>query len=305
MVGDRLESAPNLELIIVSHIDADHIAGILNALESGTAIRTADIWFNAWRHLPTDLLGVEQGERLSDVISSRGLLWNDAFEGGPVEVGDTGPLPRVSLPGGMVLTLLSPTRRELAALAPVWKREVEKAGLVPGVSAEPERPPDSLGEEPLDFPSLARSPFRDDRSVANGASIAVVAEHEGKSLLLTGDARAPVLEAQQRRLAEERGGGRLAIDAVKLPHHGSLHNLSAGMLDAIECSRWIVSTNGSIFGHPDPETIARLVVDRPSMELVFNYRVETTDRFDSSTLRRKHGYVSIYPEGDPGIAIDI
>jgi hypothetical protein len=43
--------------------------------------------------------------------------------------------------------------------------------------------------------------------------------------------------------------------------------------------------------------MARLVVDRPGMRLVFNYRSETTQRWDSDRLRRRHGYTTEYPEG--------
>ena len=301
------DDPPGVELLVVSHIDADHITGVLDILgDRGVSLQPGDVWFNGWQHLPTDVLGAKQGEQLTHAISRRGLPWNRAFGVGPVVAPGEGPLPRVTMPGGLSLTLLSPTPAELAALKPVWKREVEKAGLVPGVVAEPQpTAPDLLGEHRLDLPDLARRPFRSDHSEANGASIAMLAEYEGKSLLLTGDAHAAVLEAQLGRLAVERMVDRIQVDVVKLPHHGSRYNLSADLVSLIDCERWVFSTNGSVFSHPDPETVARIVVDRPGMELVFNYRSETTERFASSSLRRAHRYRTAYPGQGPGIRVKI
>jgi hypothetical protein len=296
-----------VELVVVTHIDADHITGILGIFQDrDMPLEPRDVWFNGWRHLPTDLLGPEQGEALSDAIEKRGLPWNAAFDGGPVSVPDQGPLPRFELRGDLQITLLSPTLVELAALRPVWKREVEKAGLVPGTAPEPPpKPSDLLGEPSMDLAELATRSFNPDRSQANAASIALLAEHGGRSLLLTGDAHAGVLSHQLRRLALERGLDRLSIDLVKLPHHGSRRNISQELVDAVDCERWLFSTNGAIFSHPDPEAVARVIVDRPGAELMFNYRTRTTDRFDSPELRRSYKHQTRYPQSGPGLRIEL
>ena len=302
-----LDDPSAVELIVVTHIDADHITGVLDVLrDAGVTLEPGDIWFNGWRHLPSDILGVEQGEELGRVIEKRRLPWNVAFNSGPVAVPDEGPLPSFQLPGGLTVIVLSPTRKELAALRPVWKREVEKAGLVPGIPAEsPPEPSDLLGDERLDLQELANRPFSPDRSEANGASIAMLAEFEQRSVLLTGDAHAGVLAVQLGRLARERKVDRLPVDLVKLPHHGSRHNVSSELVDAVGCERWVFSTNGSIYSHPDPEAVARIVADRPGVELIFNYRSGTTERFDKTTLRRAHRYRVSYPASGAGIRIDL
>src|SRR4051794_4758890 len=40
-----------LELIVVTHVDSDHIGGLVALFERGEAPRAADIWFNGYRHL--------------------------------------------------------------------------------------------------------------------------------------------------------------------------------------------------------------------------------------------------------------
>lgn len=298
-----------LELIVVTHIDSDHIAGVLRLLEErDVPLEPEDVWFNAWRHLPTDILGAKQGEALSAEIRRRRLPWNAKFSGEAVVVPDAGPLPVVELPDGLTLTLLSPTRTQLAALRPVWKREVEKAGLVPGVGGEPpqEPQPDRLGDAALDPEELAAAPFEPDDSAANGSSIAFLVEHDGKRLLLAGDAFADVLADSLRRLAAERGVDVIPLDAFKLSHHGGKHNLSPDLLDRVECGRHLISTNGGIYRHPDGEAVSRVVVRERETELVFNYRSRENARWDSSRLRRRFGYRAVYPPDDaPGIRVEL
>lgn len=312
LVSDRVETRPSgttdFELVVVSHIDADHISGILKLFETlPIDLSPRDVWFNGWQHLPSDALGAKQGEALSAAIVGRGLAWNDGFASGAVMVPDAGPLPVVDLPGGMRLTLLGPTRTALADLRPVWQREVTKAGLVPGAGAEPAASqPDRLGDAALDPDELANEPFSPDGSAANGASISLLAEFDGRSLLLTGDAHAADLATGLGRLAVERGVDRVPVTAFKLPHHGSKYNLNRDVLDLVECDRFIFSTNGDIFGHPDPVAVSRIITSVPECTLEFNYRSETTERWNSSRLRRRYRYEPVYPEGTaPGLRIDI
>ena len=305
--GAAGEADHDLELMVVTHIDADHIAGILGLLEDRTVyVHVRDLWFNGWRHLPTDRLGAKQAEALGAAIVRRRLPWNGDFGGEAVMVPDQGPLPVVELPGGMRLTLLSPTREALADLRPVWEREVREAGLVPGHPAEQaEARLDRLGDTELDPDELASEPFEDDRSEANLASIAMLAEFEGSSLLLTGDAGAAILADGLRRLAAERAVDRIEVDAFKLPHHGSRHNVSGEVLDLVECDRFLISTNGDIFGHPDPVAVSRVITRPGTCTLAFNHRTDTTERWDSSRLRRRFGYETVYPGGDAGLTVDV
>jgi glyoxylase-like metal-dependent hydrolase (beta-lactamase superfamily II) len=118
VLESRVDGRP-MELVVVTHIDADHVTGVLGLLERRTVtLQAGEVWFNGWAQLPTDLLGAKQGERLGAAIVRRKLGWNTAFRGGAVVVPDDGPLPICPLPGGLTLTLLGPSRAELAALRP-------------------------------------------------------------------------------------------------------------------------------------------------------------------------------------------
>ena len=295
--GGRL----HIELLVVSHIDDDHIGGIVELLENPPAgVSFGDIWFNAQRHLlPPDRLGVPQAERLSTVLLDRQLPWNKAFDGKAVVIPDVGPLPRISLEGGLVLTLLSPDRERLSRLAPVWQREVRRHGLEAGLPV-PEPVEDRLGRDdpwPPDIRGLAtrRPQFDNDR--ANGASIALLAAYDGRNVVLSADVFSSDLEHSLDRL--EPADGRLTLAALQVPHHGSRKNLTNAVLDRIRCQRYLLSTNGAYSGHPDPEAIARILMrggDKP--ELIFNYRSRFTARWAESALLDAPPFTPRFPPRD-------
>jgi len=307
LIAQRIDPAasPDFELIVLTHIDADHITGLLNLLEDRSVpLRPRDVWFNGWEHMPDDLLGAEQAERLSKAIRERGLPWNAAFAGHAVRLDGTyddpylAPLPAITLPGGMRLTLLSPTYKTLADLKPKWKEEVEAAGLVPGGGPPPERPDDLLGgaAKPLDPDTDAMERFSPDPSKANAGSIAFLAEFEGRSALLTGDAHAPVLEASIGVLLGSRQMEKLAVDVFKVPHHGSKYNLSPGLLKLVDTRRYLFSTDGSSRSHhPDRVAVSRIVTMKRGASLEFNYETDYSRPWADRRLRNRYGYDVVVP----------
>jgi beta-lactamase superfamily II metal-dependent hydrolase len=316
VVREWIEGLPRaqrrLELMVVTHIDTDHIGGVLKLLDDPPeGFDAREVWFNGWQHL-SDIMGPFDGEILSVQLKQWGAPWNQAWKGGAAVIPDDGELPSVLLAGGMRLTLLSPGLEQLRKLRKEWKKVLRDAGLEPGTSSGKLRKKarrkgvDILGGR-LEVKSLAASPFEPDDAVANGSSIALLAEYEGRTVLLAGDAFAHVLEGAVGRLLAARKKRRLDLDAFKLPHHGSKGNITDSLLSRIRCSRYLFSTNGASFSHPDPEAVARVIAHGGrSPTLMFNYRCETTSDWDDMRLRKKHRYKTVYPvEGLGGLTIDL
>lgn len=308
-IADLPRSRRRFELLIVSHIDNDHIDGILDLLaDRSLGVTFGDVWFNGYHHtapLPRrrpGVLGPAQGERLSALLGRSSTPWNRAFAGASVVVPATGPLPMVTVAGGLRLTLLSPTWAELATLRRRWQQVLAEVGWRAGWP-EPAR----LRRGLLGSPSVARlaaAPFTADDAVANGSSIAVLAEYAGRRCLLAADAFASVLADGLRRLASERRRSTIDVDLCKLPHHGSRKNLDRGLLARMRCFNYLISTDGSRYGHPDPEALARVVTDgRTWPTLFFNYRSAANRRWANARLQATHGFTSEYPAGDDGICV--
>lgn len=294
VIRDRIarlpESQRRFDLLVVTHIDTDHIGGVLKLLaERPPGLTFDDVWFNGWEHIKRaggSRLGPIDGEIMSTFLSRLGWPWNAGFDGGPVMVPREGPPPQKRLRGGLRLTVLSPFERQLSRLRTSWRSVVQAAGLDP---LDPERWArllekiarkglrSSLLGARLDVNALARSVFQSDTAVANGSTIALLAEFEGKSCLISGDAFAPVLVEGIGRLLHERGQSRLSVDAFKVPHHGSRFNVSNDLLKSVVSPEYLFSTSGAIFGHPDDEAIGRVLATaaRSTRTLHFNYPAAT------------------------------
>ena len=97
------------------------------------------------------------------------------------------------------------------------------------------------------------------------------------------------------------------MDLLKVSHHGSRYTTSLELIQKLACQRYVISTNGSIFKHPDQEAIARVVIgSRGSAQLYFNYHSPRNEMWDSDSLKEQYGYTTIYPSRDePGITIEL
>jgi beta-lactamase superfamily II metal-dependent hydrolase len=307
-IGAQTKSARDFELFILTHIDDDHIGGGIQVLKeaSSLGVTFADVWFNGWKHIRKyGNLNAKQGEIFSELTAKNELNWNVWKSGGAIVLPEDGTPQTCKLPGGLQLTLLSPTEQKLKELAPKWKKEIEALGKTAGeggfLADVVTRSTDST-----DVVALANARFDPDAAENNGSSIAVLAEYEGKSVLFGADAHAPLLVTTIRKLLKSRGKDKLKLDAFKLPHHGSQNNLSKELMELLDCRNYLVSSNGSTFKHPDREAIGRVIHyggERPRLH--FNYESKFNVVWKTSELQRKHNYETVYPADvkKPGLIV--
>ena len=317
-------SQRHIDVAVITHVDSDHIGGMLPFLSSDLATEVRDVWFNGRTHLaghaPDADRSIAQGESvvstllgpLSDPLAGEAaahprdeaLPWNEAFDRGPVDTGADGGFLEVRVPGGPTVTVLSPTTKRLARLADTWSATLRDARRDRAREVEV----DVL--EPLgDLRRIADQRSPKDASVPNGSSIALLVEHRGASVVLGADASGDVLAAALRGLARSRGSETVAVDAFKLPHHGSRANVTADLLAAAPARHYLVSTNGDTFHHPDDAALARVVLGAPPRPtLWFNYRTPRTERWADPRLTERHGHRVAFPDPDrtdAGIVLDL
>ena len=134
----------HFDLLVITHIDADHIEGIIRLLLDAEALncRFERIWFNGRDQINAvpdpagEPLGGVQGEILGMLIAdyeqrTATKVWNLGFDQALAAIDRSKPaLPVVELPGACRLTLLSPDHERLLDLKDNWAREL-KAARVP------------------------------------------------------------------------------------------------------------------------------------------------------------------------------
>ncbi|MDW9593537.1 hypothetical protein GOA63_15115 [Sinorhizobium meliloti] len=302
-----------IDLMVLSHVDADHIEGVLDILETRTDIAPGNIWFNGLnacrvadgkspltrkpvgtsvRQTQAPILSALQGEKFSQSICEKNWAWNKGWKDAAVMVEPDEPLPTVELDGGARLILLGPTRSSLAALRSEWERTVRKeiAKEMPGVLGG-KRGAAHLPGRAAEFYAAKRD--EPDDAVPNGSSITFVLECDGKRALFAADAHPDDLATALERY--QPGGGRICFDAIKVAHHGSAANNTSPLLARLQSPLWLVSSNGSRHGHPDPEAIARIVLTPAAKRLVFNYHSEYSDVWNDELAGSAYNYTCQFP----------
>ena len=139
------ESERNFELLIITHVDADHIEGVVRLLQDSEALgcNFKRIWFNGRDQLNKvpdaagESLGALQGEYLGILIAdyeerTGKKVWNVDFDNGVATTVPSEELPVVTLGGDCRLTLLSPDFNRLRDLKYRWREELEKAHVTSG-----------------------------------------------------------------------------------------------------------------------------------------------------------------------------
>lgn len=361
-----------VDLVVVSHIDADHITGVLRLLRAVAAWAVHDfqttvggnptapepavdrppaigtVWHNSWRAQVADLAGPIEAlvGQAADALATSGfdaasapdplVRAVDALDGLAESipqgvdllrlVDDDTPIPRndpfddlvllqdpprVRPLGRARLTVIGPSVEHLEALRDEWRRWLEglraaegpeiRTGLVPGgdgaldieqaraaARAEADRFMASLEAATEVIASTDPSKV----TPPNRASITLLAEEDGRTCLLTGDAAECEL-LDGLAAAEQIVGGRFHCNVLKVQHHGSEHNLSTTFAGTVLADDYVFCGDGA-HGNPEPSVVktiveARREADPGPFTLWFNCSPERAAADRRAALRRAIG----------------
>lgn len=310
-------------LVMVSHIDNDHITGIRKLLRhvensANPVVDVEGLWHNSFdddintpelamladlggvsrsvaasmglSHLIKHIAaGVDAGRRLRDHAQQLGLVVNAGGQRpGFISEGD-----RANIGHNCRIRVLNPDRGQLIGLRQKWDGVASQlSGL-------------SQAERRLVLARIAES------SLANISSIVVHVRKQGKTMLLTGDARGDHVVSGMKR-AGLLPNGRAHVDIFKIPHHGSDRNVDTDFFRAITADHYVFSGDRDPgFGsNPDKATFQMITEVRRNERYTmhFTHSDQTIRRWiredrDAHSTRR---YDVVFPEsGDHGIWIDL
>jgi hypothetical protein len=309
---DALRGGAPLEiaLLMVSHHDDDHIKGVLELceeLETAKAQQTAlpyvihNLWHNSFQNLvdlddddgddaivPASLeagfggtehdramlASVDQGHRLGAFARLFDWPVNRAFAKKIAGFGQVPP-PNLASFAPLAITMVGPMQTEVDALREVYRKFLEK------------RAAGKLAEADAVLAAYA------DSSPANLSSIVALVELDGKTILLTGDARGDTVLEALRELDLIGPGKVLKVDVLKLPHHGSDRNVEPDFFENIHADHYVFCGDGSHV-NPERETLAMLFGARgtAAFTLHFNYALTAIDvkrasEWDKEEVKKK------------------
>lgn len=248
----------NIDLLVVTHIDSDHIAGVIALVElmkkQGELDKLKQVWFNFPKKEETDEYSVSEGNTLSFCLSKiEELYWdNNTFEliGKTVAIGD------------LKIRLLAPDHNVTDEYKP---QEPEELGV-------------KNADWNVDMKTLLENVDDDDldEGGANSQSIVILVECENKRILLPGDCTPKELYEALHAFNSTKGTP-LKVDLMKLSHHGSLRNITKNICTEIDCTNFVISTKvNKKYCFPHKETIAKLICYRNNIDktvnVYFNYQ---------------------------------
>ncbi|HQX10141.1 MAG TPA: hypothetical protein PKY66_07005 [Thermoflexales bacterium] len=302
-----------LELAVLSHVDNDHVIGLLDLFgelraraEAGRRhLGVKALWHNAFSQTigreideetvrevpdlsawapdladPLDVVarGIAEGDQLQRGASALGIPINPDFAGGLV-LTEGGPRHSVQ---DLEIRVLGPSQKALEKLRKQWLAWLERQrdrDLTPGK----------------------------DQSVPNLSSIMLLTESAGARALLPGDGRADEIVEGLKASGAWQTGDTFHVDLLKLPHHGSARNASPGFFRTVKADRYLICADGTN-GNPDPPTLNWLVAaardDRREFEIIATSQTQSLVDFVARFPPRDNHYrLRLMPARSHALAI--
>lgn len=251
-----------LDLIISTHIDDDHISGIIQLFNDKQYIKELNpkkIFYNFYDEKTTykkdNYISYVQGNELSKLLKEYNSSQKNEFNKLEITQCSNSNSYRID---GIVIEILSPNINNINNLFEKWREKNN-----------------NISSKTSDY-SITIEDFKDNvecsySSITNYSSIAFILKAENKSILMMGDAHPNSITD----VLKEKGysvHNKLCIDAVKLSHHGGDNSISEEFLNIIRCNKFLISSNGKIHNHPKKKTLVDIIRRNSSAELYLNYK---------------------------------
>lgn len=281
-ISQVYRNLPHIDLLVLTHFDADHIFGIIRYFDSLSADYCVvdRLWVNCARLIDFDndsnTSAMGNAFTLASHLSrlqEQGIIgeWRDDIHN------DLAPYITTSFS----IEIVSPTPKILNSLKEKYETTIELEDW----KDDPDEDVDvAYSTVQVDasktFDQLVKDMKRHSTSFMNQTSIAFYLKAEGKTVLLLGDADARIVSnwLSGRNHSETN---RLSVDLMKMSHHGSKGNICETMMNMIDCNRFLFTTNGGDGGayHPDRQTLACIQrwckKEGEKLVLYFNYPLDT------------------------------
>lgn len=259
-IRPRLAREAKLDAIMITHVDYDHIGGFFKLLADIDCqpITEFKIYMNSPSLLlapsGSDLVAIDHGIEFEQILQKKGM------RSIPLYLGKT--QDNMEIINGLTLQILSPCLNVIDELLRKWTA----SAIYQEYQSENQRRDNKVSAKETSLrPAadiLAKPPkpraWQDD--LLNSSSISFIAHYKGNKILFLADAN-PILIAKEFDRLGFTKDRRLAVDLVKISHHGSKHNTTPELLERISCHHYLISTDSTgPYYHPARETLILIAV---------------------------------------------
>lgn len=265
-----------IDLLILTHIDGDHIGGLKKWFEMDKSAFDiiSKVWFNSGKTIANHFNQEENPELIEtlDIFEtnqtsvSQAIVFEDYID--RFNVWDQ-KIIKCGIPviekNGLEITLLSPDDAALTKLLKEYKKPKYNY-QTSGAEKDWKIPIEDFINEESASDYLAQ----EDKSVANGSSIAFLLSFRGKNYLFLGDAHPSIIVSALKDLNISKENP-IPVEFLKVSHHGSCKNTNKELLELIKTDNYVISSNSEIHGLPNKRTIARIINHNPNSIFHFNY----------------------------------
>jgi beta-lactamase superfamily II metal-dependent hydrolase len=292
-----------IERVILSHVDGDHIVGLLELFselrQQSAPIKVAELWHNSFAKTIGDGTDVQARFQamVASVAGANTIMANSADEVNTIEDGNKLRLDALALTmptntgfqdglvsldtspgvltwGNLKVTIVGPTKANLDALKEEWIEWLD------------EHEDDASGD-----PMVAAMA---DVSKPNLSSIQIhVKDDKGNTALFTGDGRGDHLLQGLKQAKLLNAKGAIHVNVLKLPHHGSDRNVTKTFFKKVTADHYIACANGKD-GNPDLSTLRWLVQaamdDKRKITIHCTNQTKSTDDLLDEFNPKKSGY---------------
>jgi len=271
---DELEELEQIDLVVLTHIDEDHILGLIELFkDKEIRPKVKKVWFNSLAKL-SELFGDKYDKTKEYLIDSdtdknvsykQGESLESLLDGIDYELVYL-EKQKVYTFKDLELQILSPNIRHLENLYNHWSEDKEKRD-----EKESKNINNSM-ELSESIEALYAKKFENDTRRANKSSIAFNLKYNQKNYLFLADAN---MSTVRESLIKDHDTKHLYAEMVKISHHGSRKNTNQKFLDVVSSHKFVISTNGAFHNHPDKEVLSRIIKnpkrDDREIEFLFNY----------------------------------
>jgi len=189
--------------------------------------------------------------------------------------------------GSLDIYVIGPFAEDLKALRKEWNdwlRSQPGQRAVRQVRRQAERDEARLPTGALDatlLPVLRQLDALGDReqvTTPNLASLMLLIEEDGKSLLMTGDGHWEDILDGLEAAGKLDPHGNLHVNVLKVPHHGSEHNTNAEFARRVTADHYVFCGNGA-HHNPDPRVVTTYIESRTGPRSRRNANGEVANRF--------------------------